>query len=203
MTTTIYLIRHGHVYNPQNIIYGRLPGFKLSEEGIKEIEQTASFLADKNIKAIYSSPVYRTRQSAKIIKEKLKLNEIKISQELFEVKTSLDGLSASEFDVVNTDYYSQPIIKKGDETIEKVAKRMQKSISKILGKHKGQSVAAFSHGDPIMILWAALEKRPLEFFSIRNHDHVKYLNTAGVLKITKSEKEELRVGIAFVPVIKH
>ena len=33
MTTTIYLLRHGEVHNPEGIIYGRLPGYRLNEVG--------------------------------------------------------------------------------------------------------------------------------------------------------------------------
>ncbi len=32
-TTSITLVRHGHVHNPDGLIYGRLPGFRLSEAG--------------------------------------------------------------------------------------------------------------------------------------------------------------------------
>ena len=33
MTTTVHLLRHGEVYNPQGVLYGRLDGFHLSELG--------------------------------------------------------------------------------------------------------------------------------------------------------------------------
>ena len=55
--TTIYLMRHGHVHNPQNILYGRLPGFSLSEMGIGQAQAAGEWLADKPISAIYSSPM--------------------------------------------------------------------------------------------------------------------------------------------------
>ena len=31
--TSISFVRHGHVHNPENIVYGRLPGFRLSDLG--------------------------------------------------------------------------------------------------------------------------------------------------------------------------
>ena len=31
--TRVHLIRHGEVYNPDGVLYGRLPGFRLSDKG--------------------------------------------------------------------------------------------------------------------------------------------------------------------------
>ncbi|MDP9227152.1 MAG: histidine phosphatase family protein, partial [Actinomycetota bacterium] len=36
ITATIHLVRHGQVENPKGVIYGRLPGFHLSERGLQE-----------------------------------------------------------------------------------------------------------------------------------------------------------------------
>ena len=38
--TTVYLVRHGHVHNPQEIIYGRLARFRLSERGTDHAVQS-------------------------------------------------------------------------------------------------------------------------------------------------------------------
>ena len=32
-TTVVHLLRHGEVFNPDRILYGRLPGFRLSDAG--------------------------------------------------------------------------------------------------------------------------------------------------------------------------
>ena len=42
--TTLYLVRHGEVHNPAGIIYGRLPGFGLSERGRRQIARAAEAL---------------------------------------------------------------------------------------------------------------------------------------------------------------
>lgn len=62
--TTFYLIRHGlkqHRYEDKF----------LSEEGKKQGELTGLYLKDKNINAIYTSPLLRTRQTAEIINQSL------------------------------------------------------------------------------------------------------------------------------------
>ena len=43
--TTLYLVRHGEVHNPTGIIYGRLPGFGLSENGRVQLGHAADLLA--------------------------------------------------------------------------------------------------------------------------------------------------------------
>ena len=34
VATTIHLMRHGEVHNPEGVLYGRLPGYRLSERGL-------------------------------------------------------------------------------------------------------------------------------------------------------------------------
>jgi broad specificity phosphatase PhoE len=35
MSSTVHVVRHGEVHNPQKILYGRQPGWTLSERGHK------------------------------------------------------------------------------------------------------------------------------------------------------------------------
>ena len=62
--TLIHLVRHGEVYNPQGILYGRLPGYHLSELGIRMAAAAAGQLAGHPITAIYASPLQRAQESA-------------------------------------------------------------------------------------------------------------------------------------------
>lgn len=62
----IHLIRHGEVYNPDGILYGRLPHFRLSEFGHQMAEAAAKDLKSqkRNVTKIISSPLLRARESA-------------------------------------------------------------------------------------------------------------------------------------------
>ena len=64
--TSIFFVRHGHVYNPQKILYGRLPGFRLSDLGREQAQAAAVALRDIPLAAAFSSPQLRTRQTAAI-----------------------------------------------------------------------------------------------------------------------------------------
>ena len=62
--TTVHLLRHGEVYNPDGVLYGRLPGFFLSDLGHEMAERAAVALADRDIATVISSPMERAQQTA-------------------------------------------------------------------------------------------------------------------------------------------
>jgi broad specificity phosphatase PhoE len=173
MRTTIYLIRHGQVYNPNKILYGRLPHFGLSETGKKQIEETAAFLKDKQIDEIFSSPLLRARQTAGIIVNELKLHPLHFSKLLIEVKTSYQGRKQNTLDKLQSQVYLKPL-NPSDETIEQLANRMKKFIQQIQKNYPGKHIVAVSHGDPLMALKAVIKKRPLEFYSFKTDQYVQH-----------------------------
>ena len=73
--TTIHFIRHGKVYNPDHLLYERLPGFHLSNTGARMVQATADYIARNpqmaTIAAVYCSPLDRTRETAGIILDAL------------------------------------------------------------------------------------------------------------------------------------
>jgi broad specificity phosphatase PhoE len=62
--TVVHLLRHGEVYNPQGILYGRAPGFVLSDRGQAMAERVAERIGDRDITHIVSSPLERAQQTA-------------------------------------------------------------------------------------------------------------------------------------------
>lgn len=72
----IHLIRHGEVHNPGQVLYGRLPHFRLSDRGHEMAELAAKTLkADKRpVSALIASPLLRTRESAEHVQELLGLD---------------------------------------------------------------------------------------------------------------------------------
>jgi broad specificity phosphatase PhoE len=39
--TVVHLVRHGEVRNPDGMLYGRLPGYRLSDRGERQAAQVA------------------------------------------------------------------------------------------------------------------------------------------------------------------
>ena len=76
--TTIHLMRHGEVFNPQGILYGRLPGYHLSELGHTMADRVAAHFAGEispstpegttperfDITHVIASPLQRAQETA-------------------------------------------------------------------------------------------------------------------------------------------
>lgn len=67
--SVVHLVRHGHVHNPEGVLYGRLPEFRLSDAGERMAEATARYLASsgRDIARVVSSPLLRAQQTAAVI----------------------------------------------------------------------------------------------------------------------------------------
>ena len=195
MQTQIYLIRHGEIYNPKGIIYGRLPRFGLTKKGKEQLQKTAEFFEDKHIDVLYASPLLRARQSAKIIKNKLGLSQIHISQQIIEIKTSYQGTYESELDPLQSEVYLKPL-KKTDETIEQIAERMQQFIKKITKQYAGKHTAMVSHGDPIMIIKAIAQNKELSFYSFKTNNYIQH---GEVYQLIIDEKDTWKIKNVFKP----
>lgn len=151
MTTTLYLMRHGHVHNPANILYGRLSGFRLSDLGLKQAEAAATWLADKPIAAIYSSPMERARQTAAIVAQRHDALSPLVDERIIEVFTPYEGQPTAELAAMGWDLYSgnEP----PHESPAMVLNRVLDFFEHIANAHAGESVVAVAHGDILVFPW--------------------------------------------------
>jgi broad specificity phosphatase PhoE len=62
--TTVHLLRHGEVHNPGGILYGRLPGYHLSELGVRMAKRIAATVGDRDITHVVASPLERAKETA-------------------------------------------------------------------------------------------------------------------------------------------
>jgi broad specificity phosphatase PhoE len=150
--TRVIFVRHGHVHNPRDLIYGRMPRMRLSQRGHAEMERTARMLADVPLAAIYTSPLLRARESAARIAGFHPGVRVYRSSWLIEVRTSWQGeLNKIQEKIKGFSYYDPP---KGhdDETILDVFERMNRALQTAVRRHPGQTAVCVSHGDPIKIL---------------------------------------------------
>ena len=140
-------LRHGEVKNPKNILYYNIPGYELSEKGIKQAEHIAEKLKkDFKIEKIISSPLLRARQTSKIVNKILKI-EITISDEITEwggIKnwignTTLEIQQSKEFGI----YINDPTELNTDESFFDTFKRADKLYE------NNQNVLFVSHQDTI------------------------------------------------------
>lgn len=177
--TTIYFLRHGEVHNPKDILYGRLPKFGLSEKGKKHIESAAKELKDKHIDYLYTSPLLRARQTARIIGRILNLRP-GISRLLIEVKLIFAGITLTEYrEKIQPILYDDIHIQKGQESVEDIVKRMLQFLHIVTKRHRGKTILVVSHGDPIMILRAFLSHIPFTFI----YKKANYLPTGTYIRV--------------------
>jgi len=72
--TIVHLLRHGEVHNPTGVLYGRRPGFHLSELGQKMAQRVADTVGDRDITHIVSSPLERAQETATPLSEARRLD---------------------------------------------------------------------------------------------------------------------------------
>lgn len=63
---TVHLVRHGQVHNPDKVLYGRLPQFRLTEAGEEMAQSVADYLVAESIpvRRVIASPLQRAQQTA-------------------------------------------------------------------------------------------------------------------------------------------
>ncbi|MBA2638610.1 MAG: histidine phosphatase family protein [Nocardioidaceae bacterium] len=64
IVTVVHLLRHGEVHNPAGILYGRLPGYHLSELGVQMAARAAAWFGGRDITHLVSSPMERAQETA-------------------------------------------------------------------------------------------------------------------------------------------
>ena len=93
--TVVHLVRHGEVDNPDGVLYGRLPGFHLSEEGVLQAKAAAEFLVGRDVALLLSSPLERALETAAPIAAQFGL-EPRVDERLIEPWNHFEG---TRFDV--------------------------------------------------------------------------------------------------------
>jgi len=157
-----FILRHGQTIHqakkkPQIYSWPDKPPIKLTQKGINQIRRVAKKLKKENINLIYSSDIYRTRQTAGIVAKKLGL-KINFDKRLRDINLGIyHGRPKKEFyqDFPNREerFYKRP--PKG-ESWSDCRKRIIDLIKDIDKKYKNKNILIISHGDPLWLLggWA-------------------------------------------------
>ena len=148
-------MRHGEVFNPEKVLYGRLPGYKLSALGLQMAERAAQYFKNNNLSLIVSSPLERAQQTAaptaNLHNLKPQLEELIIEAEnVFEGKRVSVGDGALR-NPRNWWHLRNPIKPSWGEPYKKVAQRMRSAIFAAKDLAKGQEALLVSHQLPIWI----------------------------------------------------
>ena len=152
----LFLVRHGEVFNPKQIIYGKIPGYYLNDKGCQDIQNTAEKLSENGpFELIYASPMDRTRQSAEIISS-IVGSTIEVEPRITE--TDVGTFQGEHFTKLPTDYFGDASEEYCIESPKVVLRRMMSWFEEIREKHAGRSLIAVSHRDPTGALVNELNK---------------------------------------------
>jgi len=161
--TVVHLMRHGEVYNPDGILYGRLPGFRLSDLGRKMAERVADHLADHDVKAVVASPLQRAQETAAPIAARHDL-EVGTDERLIEAANFFEGKKFSVGDGVlkrPAVWFKlwNPFKPSWGEPYKEQVTRMHAALRDAAKLAPGNEVVLVSHQLPIWITRLAAEHR--------------------------------------------
>ena len=163
--TTVYLIRHSDVENPQSVLYGHLDGFPLSDLGRRRAEALADRLADSGIRRIIASPLERAQETARILASRLPDQvPIETDPELREAEFSryLQGVRFWMVPLLRPRWYLHKMrrgMMPGDEAIVDLGGRVLDVARRVAAETPDRPIALVSHADPLQAAWILLDGR--------------------------------------------
>jgi len=163
--TIVHFVRHGEVANPDGILYGRIPGFRLSEDGQMMAKNAADFLAGRDITLLRSSPLERAIQTAEPIAAQLGLT-IEIDERLIEPWNHFEGLNVGVGDGSlraprHWYYLRNPFRPSWGEPYKEVAARVLAAAAGAAAAARGHEAVCVSHQLPIWVARRSAEGRTL------------------------------------------
>ncbi|WP_249713935.1 histidine phosphatase family protein [Rhizomonospora bruguierae] len=163
--TVVHVLRHGEVHNPEKILYGRLPGFKLSPLGHQMAKAAAQALADRDVTYVVASPLERAQQTAEPIAAQFNL-PVAVDERLIESANFFEGKRASYGDGAFRDprnwwIMRDPVTPSWGEPYRTIAERMFAALHAARQAAEGHEAVCVSHQLPIWTLRRFAEKKRL------------------------------------------
>jgi broad specificity phosphatase PhoE len=155
-TTVVHVLRHGEVHNPAKVLYGRLPGYHLSELGLKMADRIAERVRGEDITYVVSSPLERAQETARPSAEALGL-EVATDARLIEAGNVFEGKTFGVGDgslkrPAHWVHLRNPLRPSWGEPYVEIAERMLAAIAAARDAARGHEALAVSHQLPI---WTA------------------------------------------------
>ncbi len=163
--TVVHLLRHGEVHNPHGILYGRLPGYHLSDRGRRMAELVAADLRERDVTRLISSPLERARETAAPIAAALGL-DVGIDPGLIEAGNHFQGLTFGVGDgslrhPTHWPKLVNPFRPSWGEPYERIAARMLGVVARARDEARGHEAVLVSHQLPVWVTRRKIEGRPL------------------------------------------
>ncbi|WP_210944746.1 histidine phosphatase family protein [Streptomyces sp. MK37H] len=163
--TVVHVMRHGEVHNPEGVLYGRLPGYHLSDLGRQMADRVAEHLADRDITHVVASPLERAQETAAPIAKAHGL-DVASDERLIEAANVFQGKTFGVGDgalrkPVNWRHLTNPFRPSWGEPYVDQVVRMMAALGRARDAARGHEAVCVSHQLPIWIVRSFVERRRL------------------------------------------
>jgi probable phosphoglycerate mutase len=167
-TTTLVLVRHAVTAQTGPLLSGRTPGIDLSEQGVAQARAVGERLSVLRVRAVYASPIERTRQTATHIAAHHAVDVQELPGVLEADYGEWTGGTIAE--LAKTDLWRKVQVVPsrarfpGGESIAEMQARMVAALEEVIARHAGEVVVVVSHADPIKAAIAHFNGVHLDLF---------------------------------------
>ncbi|MQY15665.1 hypothetical protein SRB5_58530 [Streptomyces sp. RB5] len=163
--TVVHLMRHGEVHNPDGVLYGRAPGYHLSDLGRRMADRVAEHLADRDITYVVSSPLERAQETAAPTAKSHGL-DVASDERLIEAGNVFEGKKFGVGDGAlrkpgNWRYFTNPFKPSWGEPYIDIVVRMTAALDAAKDAARGHEALCVSHQLPIWTVRSFVERRRL------------------------------------------
>ncbi|ASQ96176.1 hypothetical protein CGL27_26795 [Streptomyces sp. 11-1-2] len=163
--TVVHVMRHGEVHNPEGVLYGRLPGYHLSDLGRQMADRVAEHLADRDITHVVASPLERAQETAGPIAKAHGL-DVASDERLIEAANVFQGKTFGVGDgalrkPANWRHLTNPFRPSWGEPYVDQVVRMMAALGRARDAGRGHEAVCVSHQLPIWIVRSFVERRRL------------------------------------------
>ena len=195
MSTTVHVARHGEVENPQKILYGRQPGWRLSTRGQEMAKVLGEWSKGIDLGALHVSPLQRAQETAAPIAKAHGI-EITTDERLIEAGNIFEGKSFEPGSGILKHpsawrHLYNPWKPSWGEPYEEQINRMLAALFAANKAANGKDAIVVSHQLPIWILRSAIEGRSLL------HDPRKRICTLASVTSIHFDDEGVISGVSY------
>ena len=162
--TVVHLVRHGEVYNPVGLIYGRLPDYHLSETGRAMAGLVAEHLRGRDVVHLRCSPLERAQETMEPIAGVFD-RPVTTDGRVIEADNYLEGVKVSLMGTVRRPkswwLFRNALRPTWGEPYREIVARMRAAIRDAETEARGHEAVIVSHQLPIWMARCDAEGRRL------------------------------------------
>ena len=161
----LHLVRHGEVHNPERLLYGRLPHYRLSDDGRRMARAAAEYVKEqgRDVTSLRCSPLQRTQESAEPFTEIFGLEPV-LDERVIEPTNVFEGkrMSRALRDPRNWWHLRRPSRPSWGEPYVEIAERVESAMNSAWHETDHGDIVIVSHQAPIWITHLHIAGLPLQ-----------------------------------------